>query len=268
MEILELGEMAGPLIVFGGPYSNLHALEALLGVAAGRDVPGRSLISTGDLVAYCADPAAVVARVRELGIHVVAGNCEKQIAAGAADCGCGFEAGSACDALSGAWYAHVLRSLDDDARAFLGACPDRIGFIAGGRRFVVLHGGASAINAFLWPVTEEEIFEAEWDLVEREMGPVDVILAGHAGIPFRRTLRRGDWINAGALGLPANNGTRDVTYAVIENGNLTFETLGYDAEGAAKAMAEAGLRQGYDRALTSGWWPSEDVLPDDLRRGS
>jgi len=31
------------------------------------------------------------------------------------------------------------------------------------------------------------------------------------------------------------------------------------------AMRRAGLVQGYDTALSTGYWPSEDVLPADLR---
>jgi hypothetical protein len=33
-------------------------------------------------------------------------------------------------------------------------------------------------------------------------------------------------------------------------------------------MVHAGLTQGYQTGLTTGWWPSEDVLPLVLRRAS
>ena len=33
-----------------------------------------------------------------------------------------------------------------------------------------------------------------------------------------------------------------------------------------RAMRSAGLTQGYDTALQTGNWPSEDVLPKELRR--
>ena len=39
-------------------------------------------------------------------------------------------------------------------------------------------------------------------------------------------------------------------------------------QGAAAAMRAVGLTQGYERALASGWWPSEEVLPADLRRAA
>ncbi len=34
------------------------------------------------------------------------------------------------------------------------------------------------------------------------------------------------------------------------------------------AMERAGLTQGYHSALRSGYWPSEDVLPPELRRAA
>jgi hypothetical protein len=42
--------------------------------------------------------------------------------------------------------------------------------------------------------------------------------------------------------------------------------LEYDVVGAVAAMRSAGLVQGYERTLETGWWPSEDILPQELRR--
>jgi len=35
---------------------------------------------------------------------------------------------------------------------------------------------------------------------------------------------------------------------------------------AAEAMIAAGLTQGYETALLTGYWPSEDILPLELRK--
>ena len=42
--------------------------------------------------------------------------------------------------------------------------------------------------------------------------------------------------------------------------------LSYDHQTAQNAMINAGLDQGYHTALETGYWPSEGVLPMDLRR--
>ena len=82
------------ILIFGGPYSNLQATQAVLAEASRRNIPGHRVICTGDVVAYGADPKACVDLVRDAGIGVVMGNCEEQLAADAADCGCGFAPGS------------------------------------------------------------------------------------------------------------------------------------------------------------------------------
>lgn len=85
-----------PVLVFGGPYSNLRALLALRARAAALGVSPTSVICTGDVVAYCAEPEETIAAIRDSGCHVVAGNCEQQLALGASHCGCGFAQGSTC----------------------------------------------------------------------------------------------------------------------------------------------------------------------------
>src|SRR5436309_2997014 len=116
----------GPLLVFGGPYSNLEATQALLAEAARLRIPAERIVCTGDVVAYGADPAATVELLRATGCRVIMGNCEQSLAARAADCGCGFPAGSACEQLSAAWFAHAVEKLGADALAWMAALPRRI----------------------------------------------------------------------------------------------------------------------------------------------
>ena len=90
----------GPVLLFGGPYSNLKAARAVLAEAARRQIPPERIVCTGDLVAYGADAKATIDLIRRSGIHLVMGNCEESLSAGAGDCGCGFAPGSSCDQLS------------------------------------------------------------------------------------------------------------------------------------------------------------------------
>jgi len=92
--------VTGPLLVFGGPYSNLEATEAILQEARRRAITPSNIVCTGDLVVYCADPQGVVDLLRSSGIRIITGNCEESLAAQAADCGCGFAEDSACAVLS------------------------------------------------------------------------------------------------------------------------------------------------------------------------
>ncbi len=261
MKVQDFGRIDGELVLFGGVYSNFQALEALI-----SQVGARAAICTGDVVAYCADAAASVSRVRAMNCPVIAGNCERQIADGADDCGCGFGVGSECDLLSRGWYPHALSQIDVDGRAWMAALPDIATFQHSERRYAVIHGGATSHNRFLWPSTDNDDFLFEINILEEMVGAIDGVVAGHSGIAFQRQVERWHWINAGAIGMPPHDGRAETRYAVLKDGEVSFERLSYDVEGAVAAMQSAGLTQGYDRALETGIWPSEDVLPDTLRR--
>src|ERR1700730_11617469 len=130
-----------PLLVFGGPYSNLRAVAALQAVASELGLPAERCICTGDVVAYCVEPEETVAAMRDWGCLVIAGNCEEQLAAGAGDCGCGFEAGTECDRLAKDWYAFANERISEPSRAWMAALPKTLTFTFGGLSFRVVHGG-------------------------------------------------------------------------------------------------------------------------------
>jgi len=268
MQVRDLGELDGPLLIFGGPYSNLQAMQALIVEAERRGIAPERMICTGDVVAYCAQPAETVAAIRELGCAVVAGNCERQLAARSGDCGCGFEAGTLCDRLSAGWYAQADAAISDDARDWMAALPDMITFTHDERRHAVIHGGTRDISRFLWPVSHHDEFIEEIDYIQSFVGGISCVLAGHCGLAFTRRIGPVDWVNAGAVGMPPNDGRSETAFATLEAGRATPHRLHYDYEGAKAAMRAAGLTQGYHTALGAGYWPSEEVLPPALRRAA
>ena len=260
-----------PLLVFGGPYSNLQATVAIRAEAERRGIPAANVICTGDVVAYAADPEATTTLIRQWGIAVVAGNCEEQLGLGAGDCGCGFEEGSACDRLSRGWYPYALARTSMVSRTWMAALPPRIDIVYAGQRLCVLHGGATESNRFLF-ASETARLDAEFELANRA-GPCDIVLAGHAGIPFIAPLTNGLWVNAGVIGMPANDGTSAGWYALIDHPGdhrggrirLRLRRLAYDHISAAAAMRRAGHANSYARTMITGVWPSHDVLPDAER---
>lgn len=257
--VLDLGSLSGPLIAFGGPLGNLDALEALLAEARALGIPADAMISTGDVAAYCADPAECAARLESEGVAVVMGNCEEALAADAEDCGCAFAPGSVCDSLAGAWYGFVRGRIGADVRTWMGGLPRRLAFTLGGARFAVVHGGARKINRYLFASDRHALAE------ERALLGADVVIAGHGGLPFTTDVAGGLWHNPGALGLPANDGTSRVWYSLISagDGELVFEhrSLDYDAAAQARKMRAADLPKAYAEALETGLWPDTAILP-------
>jgi predicted phosphodiesterase len=250
----------GPLLVFGGPYSNLRATQALRDEADRLALPPERVICTGDVVAYCAEPEETTQLVRDWGCHVIAGNCEEQLAEGADDCGCGFDAGSACDILAKGWYPYANARISTESRAWMASLPKHLTFQISGITMRVVHGGVDIVNQFL--------FASQTDAIKTELAKVneDVVIAGHAGLPFVAKGEGKVWFNPGVIGMPANDGTAEVWYGLVEpitglGVRLTTHRLLYDHNGAAAAMRRAAYADGYAKSLITGLWPSLDILP-------
>lgn len=252
----------GPVLLFGGPYSNLAATVAMRETAGALGLPAGNCICTGDVVAYCAHPEETVRLIRDWGSPVVMGNCEASLGGGADDCGCGFDEGTACSALAVDWYRYADRRVSPSTRAWMQALPRQVRFHLGGRDFVVIHGGLSQINRFVFESTPRDEKRRELDAAG-----ADVVVGGHAGIPFGQKIGRRAWLNAGVIGLPANDATRDGWYLMLEPDETgvtaSWHRLGYDPGNESAEMRRNGL--GYADALLTGLWPSMDVLPEKER---
>ena len=251
-------------LLFGGPYGNLQATEALLAKAKFLAIPPERILCTGDLVAYCGNPVETIDAIRNSGISVVMGNCDEQLAAGATDCGCGFEPGSACANLSIDWYAYADSVVRPDQRQWLATLPKRIDLTIAGHKLAAIHGSAQSINTFVFQGTPDSEKRHSLDVVG-----CDGIIGGHSGLPFNQFLDGRLWHNPGVIGMPANDGTPRVWYSLIRPtiAGLQIErrALTYDFEAAQTAMRCAGLPDNYRNALATGHWPSLDVLPQDER---
>lgn len=262
--VRNLGRLKGSLLVCGGAYSNLQAFEAMRAEAARRGISADRIIHTGDVVAYCGDARATTEALKTSGIHAIRGNVEIQLGDDAADCGCGFESGSACDRLARDWYAHARATMTPELCAWMGALPDAMIFEIGGVSARVIHGGVAETSRFVFASAPDSVFESEFDAAG-----ANLVIAGHAGLPFTRRIGNRVWHNSGALGMPANDGTPRVWVSVIsaDAGGLSIEhvPLAYDHDAAAAQMRASGLPEPYAAALTTGLWPSLDVLPPNER---
>jgi len=257
-----------PLLVFGGPYSNLQATQALLEAAHGLDIqPGR-IVCTGDVVAYCADAQPTIAAVRAAGVRVVMGNCEESLGLGLDDCGCGFSEDSACDVLSRQWYAHAERSLSTDDKAWMAALPRRIDVTVGRVHLAVIHGGVTHISRYVFASSPAAEKRAEMNALGSDS--LDGVIGGHCGMAFTDIVDGKLWHNPGAIGMPANDGTPRTWYSLLtpaaDGVEIRIRPLDYDHPTAAARMRAEGLPEPYARTLTCGLWPNMDILPEAERR--
>ena len=261
---MNLGELDGRILVFGGPYSNLAATQAMCAQADKLGIPADRVICTGDLVAYCAEASETVDFIRNWGIPVVMGNCEESLADESDDCGCGFDEGSACSLLSVTWYRHANAQVRQDQRRWMAKLPDAIDFRYQGFKLKVIHATVECNNRF--------VFASDSKAEKRQQiasSNVDVIIGGHSGIPFGQRIDDYFWLNAGVIGMPANNGSSNVWYMLLEPANQGFKAnwreLSYNYQTSQETTAKAGMVE-YAKALSDGMWPSMDVLPDIERQ--
>ncbi len=259
-------DITKPLLVFGGPYSNLQATQALRARAEALTIPASNVICTGDIVAYCAAPEETARLIAEWGCHVIQGNCEQQLAVAAEDCACNFEDGTECAALARGWYPYANARMSNDMRTWMSGLPETLRFTYAGRTFRVVHGGTAVVNRW--------VFQSERDVLAEEvaLSGADITIAGHSGIPYIRRVSGRVWFNPGVIGMPANDGTEDVWYGLIReiDGELVLSThrLAYDHDSAAAAMRRSGHANGYARTLITGLWPSLDILPPAEREAT
>lgn len=262
--VLDLGSIEDRLLVCGGAYSNLEALNALMDAAGRLSIPHSRIIHTGDAVAYCADPAATTRLLRDSGVHCIQGNVEESLSASLPDCGCGFDENSLCDRLAAEWFAFADARMDDDLRRWMGGLPHQLTFRFAGKRVRVVHGAATSINRFMFESLPDADFVAEMTCAD-----ADLVIAGHSGIPFTRRVGAGIWHNSGPLGLPANDGTPRAWFSVLtpEGTSIRIEHYGldYDHRSANTKMTAEGVCKEYAACLLSGLWPSLDILPEKER---
>ena len=261
--VRDLGKLENPLLIFGGCYSNLQATQALQNWAKENDFLPEQCICTGDIVAYCGNPFETVELIRDWGVHCIQGNVEQSLATKADDCGCGFEDGTVCDILSRGWYPFADNAIKQDQRIWFKQLPEHLQLIVAEKSIRVVHGAVSDVSRFMFNSQDDSDFLDEFSLLETE---TDIIISGHSGLPFTKTIIDKQWHNSGALGMPANDGTQDVWFSVltaVDNKiKFTHHRLEYDFNSAKQNMLKNNLTQGYHEAIKTGLWPSMDVLPE------
>jgi putative phosphoesterase len=242
------GRPAGPpavIALIGDLHANRHALEAVL-----ADVDRRGIRETwcaGDVVGYGASPREVVDLLRRRAIPCVAGNLDRKLFRAAGPAATRKDGPPSLKRLTHLW---TWDRLGPGARRWLRDLPDALRFERDGRAILVVHGS---------PASDEEYIDAETGRKRlRELATLaraDVVVAGHAHVPFVERAAETWFVNTGSVGRP--EGTPDrACYAIL---TLTPEALDvrhvevpYDIDGAVAAVREAGLPDAYARMIRTG----------------
>lgn len=250
------------LLLFGGVYSNLQALQKLKGIAEENGFSPEEIICNGDIVGYCAQPEESVQLIRDWGIHNIIGNVEENLRDGSDNCGCDFDEGTRCDIFSRHWYPFAQKNTSQESVKWMKTLPKQLTFEFGGKKLAVVHGSPRHISEFVFNSTDEKIKLNYLNTLD-----VDGIIAGHSGLPFYNKIQKKYWINPGVIGMPANDGQTSVWYAilVVENGEIKVEhhSFKYDHISTNKLMIEKGLPKSYAKTILTGIWDNCEILPEE-----
>ena len=264
--ITHIGTKNGRLLLFGGVYSNLQALEQLISIAEAEGITPENCICTGDITGYCAQPEETVQLFKKWGAISIAGNVELQLANDSEDCGCDFKVGGRCDGFSKMWFPFTKGRLSEASLQWISEIPENISFDFGGKKITVVHGNYGNVSEFIFKSNANRSKENSFQLTQS-----DVIIAGHCGLPFHQTIKRKLWLNPGVIGMPANDGTTRVWYMLleIEKGELkyTHRSFDYDYKKAQQLMFKNHLPEEYADTLSSGIWDNMEILPELEKMG-
>lgn len=259
-KIDDLGNLSGKILLFGGVYSNLQALEAIKQLAKKENIAPENCICTGDIIGYCAQPEETVQLFKIWNPKSIAGNVEIQLREGSEDCGCDFRKGSRCEGFSQQWYPYAQSLLSKDSIDFVTTLPDHITFSYAEKKILVVHGSYFNTSEFIFKSTS-------WDKKEPsfEVNNYDVIIGGHCGLPFTDTKNSKLWLNPGVIGMPANDGNPSVWYAILEDKKGVLEhkhyTLNYNYRLTNTLMQNGLLPEEYARTIITGIWDNTEILP-------
>ncbi len=246
------------IAVCGGPYANPYAMRTFIADAQQRGC--ERLFCLGDLGGFGAEMNALRPLLAQAGIECIAGNYDVALARGDADCGCGYR-----DARDNEFaqliYDHTRAQTDPAFASWMGTLPTERRLSIEGCDLHLVHGSPVALNDFWW----ESLPKAEHQ-ARVALSGADVILCTHSGLPWQRRIENTLVVNVGVLGKPANDGTRNVWYAVldIEDGAASAElvALDYDWQAQAASMTAAGLPRPFVETIETGWWTTcLEILP-------
>lgn len=253
------------IAVFGGIYSNHLALGRAIEDA--RDRGAEHLVCLGDLGAFGPSPDKVFALLQGAGVQTIRGNYDDSVARGLDDCQCGYT-DPRDNHFARLSYQYTYANTAPANREWLGSLPASARLRLGELDVLCCHGSPRQMNEFLW----ESATPAHFLRKMADDHRCDVILGTHTGIHWSRRLDERRWyVNAGALGRPANDGRPCVWYALLEADDaelaIEFVPVHYDHESLCDEMRDERLPEEFIDTIRTGWWTTcLEVLPAKERR--
>ena len=252
------------LAFIGGIYSNYPALLATLAEIDRRGADKTFFL--GDLGAFGPFPDRVPELLIDRQMEGIQGNYEESLSSGSTDCNCGYT-DPRDNEYAQISYDYTAQNTSDVYKGWMGTLPQQIRLQVDDLRLLLVHGSPRKINEFLWQSTSPEPFLQRL-CAEHQ---ADVILCTHTGLHWHRELPGGKHvINVGVIGRPANDGSKNVWFTMLEiiNSKVSVKhiPIEYDHERLAGEMREEKLPPQFIETIETGWWTTcLEILPPKER---
>ena len=247
------------IAVFGGVYSNYLALEATCRDALSRGA--ESLYCLGDLGAFGPHPDRVFPILEKYRVRTIQGNYEESLSRRSRDCNCGYT-DPRDNQFAQISFDYTAAKTSETSKDWMGTLPRELRLSFGGFQTLMAHGSPRKINEFLWYSTSPVPFLSRL----LELHPADLLLVSHTGLHWHRRLPGNRHVvNVGAIGRPANDGRREVWYALLTSGtdlDVRFIPVEYDFKTLIHEMKEEKLPAEFIQTIRTGWWTTcLEILP-------
>lgn len=213
------------ILILADIHANCHALTAL----AAKEPSWDACLVLGDIVDYGVNPGPCVDWVRDNATAWVRGNHDHAVAQRVPARG-----GSGYRALAAATRPLHWNSLNDVQMGFLARMPVTRYITLGGQTFFLVHGTPHdpldeylADNPALWQKRLENV-------------QADFVCVGHTHLPFHLELDGIQVLNPGSIGQPRDGDWRG-SYALVEDGQVSFHRFEYDLQATLNEIREAGV---------------------------
>lgn len=234
--------------ILGCAYGNHRAVRACL-----DDAGGMPALSCGDAIGFCGRSDIACESLREAFVGAIAGNHERQAAAGSVQCGCGHS-DAEDERLSCLAAAAQLDGLSAHDQAMLAALPETLVVRGIGGALLLAHGSPDRINEFLFAQTIDRDRVRRW----LDDSGASVLVVSHSGLPWVVELGDGRLaVNCGSAGKPDHDGDPAVHYAqitLLPRPAAEIRRVAYDHRAAAKELLAAGIEPRFANVLTTGVW--------------
>lgn len=210
------------ILLLADIHSNWPALQAI-------DETFDVCLFLGDAVDYAADPVPVIEWLQENATYSVRGNHDHSVAQRVA-----LTPGGMFRRIAAGLRPHHFGVLNDTHLTWLAQLPVTQHLTIGDHSFLLVH--ASPRDPMDEYVDDRvEAWESRLQHVD-----VDFVCVGHTHLPMCLELSGTKVINPGSVGQPRDGDWR-ASYAVIEDGEVSFHRVEYDLDATIEHMKKCGI---------------------------